>query len=119
MYTMPARIRRCRTVCGLSQAALGARLGVRRSAVAQWESTNGTSPSLQHLSQLATVTGVCFEWLATGRGPMQPEAGVVEPTVTVGDFAKDEIESRVLSSIRLLSYRHRLMACRIVESMLA
>lgn len=119
MYTMPARIRRCRTACGLSQAALGARVGVRRSAVAQWENTGGTSPSLQHLSQLATVAGVCFEWLATGRGPMQPEAGAMELTVAVGDFAKDEIESRVLSSIRLLSYRNRLMACRIVESMLA
>lgn len=119
MYAMPVRIRQCRTACGLSQAGLAAKVGVRRSAVAQWESTGGASPSIQHLTQVATITGVCFEWLATGRGPMWPEVGAIEPAVTAWDFAKDEIENRVLASIRRLSHRNRLLACRIVESMSA
>lgn len=117
MYAMPIRIRQCRSAAGLSQTQLAVQVGVRRSAVAQWERTGGTSPSVRHLAQVATVTAVCFEWLATGRGPMRTEPGALEPAVQIRDFAKDELENRVLESIRRLSHRNRLMACRIVELM--
>lgn len=117
MYAMPLRIRQARAACGLSQDKLAVRVGVRRSAVAQWESPEGTSPNVAHLAQVAVVTGVCFEWLATGRGPVRLEAGALEPAVMSWDFAKDDLESRVLASIRCLSRRNRQIACRIIELM--
>lgn len=115
MYAMSTRIRQCRSATRLSQAQLAARIGVRRSAVAQWEQPDGTSPSVAHLARLAEVTGACFEWLATGRGPAQLDAGALQQAVATHDFAKDEMENRILDSMRRLSRRNRLMACRIVE----
>lgn len=118
MYSMPVRIRQCRSAARLSQAQLAALVGVRRSAVAQWEqATGGTSPSVGHLAQVAVATGVCFEWLATGRGAMRPAGAEFESAAQASDFAKDALESRVLDSIRRLSQRNREMACRIVELM--
>lgn len=118
MYSMPVRIRQCRCTARLSQAQLASQVGVRRSAVAQWEQEEGgTSPSVSHLAQAAVVTGVCFEWLATGRGPMRPSGSEFEAAARVWDFAKDELENRLLDSIRRLPRRNREMACRIVELM--
>jgi len=31
---------------------------------------NGTSPSVKNLDQIARLSGLAFEWVATGRGPM-------------------------------------------------
>jgi hypothetical protein len=45
-------------------------LGVSRGAVAQWEMRKGTVPAVENMAALAVRAGVCFEWLATGRGPM-------------------------------------------------
>lgn len=117
MYSMQVRIRQCRSAAGLSQSQLASQVGVRRSAVAQWERSGGTSPSVSHLSQVASVTGVCFEWLATGRGPVRPTGCEFEFAAKACDFAKDELEDRMLDSMRRLSQRNREMACRIVESM--
>lgn len=117
MYSMPVRVRQCRSAARLSQAQLASLVGVRRSAVAQWEQADGTSPSVGHLAQVAMATGVCFEWLATGRGAMRPVGTEFESAAQVGDFARDELENRLLESIRRLSHRNRLMACRIVELM--
>ena len=117
MYSMPVRVRQCRASAGLSQAQLASMVGVRRSAVAQWEQPFGTSPSVGHLAQVAVATGVCFEWLATGRGPVRPAGTEFESAAKASDFAKDEVENRVLDSIRRLSQRNREMACRIVEMM--
>ena len=63
------RIRLARRTAGLSQAQLALELGVQRSAVSHWEAHRG-KPSMNHLRQLALLTGVQFEWLATGRGTM-------------------------------------------------
>ncbi|MBF0255133.1 MAG: helix-turn-helix domain-containing protein [Gammaproteobacteria bacterium] len=52
---------------GLSQSQLAASLGVSRGACGQWE--QGVSlPSVAHMAELARITEVSFEWLATGRG---------------------------------------------------
>ncbi|HEY9400534.1 MAG TPA: helix-turn-helix transcriptional regulator, partial [Luteimonas sp.] len=53
MLRSSIRIRRARTLAGLTQTALAARLGVQRTAVTQWECERGTSPSVEHLSQIA------------------------------------------------------------------
>lgn len=54
-------------------------------------------------AQVAVATGVCFEWLATGRGPMRPAGTGFESATQVWDFARDELEKRLLESIRRLS----------------
>lgn len=77
------RIRMARQFAGKSQAELAQALGVGRSAVANWE-CGRAHPSAPHLSRLARVTDVAFEWLATGQGVMtaassseQHDAGVL------------------------------------------
>ena len=65
------RSRRARRISGLSQARLAAMIGVGRTAVANWEGAAGFLPSTGHLLAHARATGVAFEWLATGRGPMR------------------------------------------------
>ncbi len=119
MFSMPVRMKQCRSISRMSQAELAARVGVQRSAVAQWERTGGTSPSVGHLAQVATVTGVCFEWLATGRGLTRLVGLDDTPAAEMNEFARDEFENRVLISMRRLSNRNRVMACRIIESMSA
>lgn len=118
MSHMHVRIRQCRRLLGFSQSRLAAETGVRRSAVAQWEkASQGTSPSIGHLVDIALATGVSFEWLATGRGPMRLDGLELTPAALAQDFAMDELESRVLDYIRRLSRRNREIACRILEIM--
>lgn len=115
MTAMPSRIRRARTSKKLSQAELARRVGVERSAVTQWERSEGTTPSVSHLCRIAVETGVCFEWLATGRGPSQPEPGIFDPGVLLDDFVRDALEGRALVTLRRLSTRRRENAIRILE----
>jgi transcriptional regulator with XRE-family HTH domain len=117
MLTMPIRIRQCRRGVLFSQAQLAGHVGVGRSAVAQWERPQGASPSVEHLANIAAATGVSFEWLATGRGAMRMQPDQHVPTLQPDDFAQDEVEARCLQLLRRLPERHRVMACRIVESM--
>ena len=91
MNSMSLRIRQCRQAARLSQAELAAKVGVRRSAVAQWERIGGSSPSVSHLAQLALTAGVSFEWIATGRGAMRLTDNEPEPTVLIGDFARNAL----------------------------
>jgi transcriptional regulator with XRE-family HTH domain len=115
MASMAIRIRRARTGMKFSQAELARRVGVERSAVTQWESANGTTPSVAHLCDIATETGVCFEWLATGRGPSHPEPGHFDAGILLDDFVRDAIEGRALATLRRLSARKRENAIRILE----
>lgn len=117
MYSMPDRIRQSRWGAGLSQAQLAAEAGVRRSAVAQWERVAGNFPSVSHLTRVAYVTGVNFEWLATGRGPMRPPNGEYVMAADTADFAMDELETQVLESMRKLTPRNRALACKIIQVM--
>lgn len=111
MSSMSTRLRRARRVAKLSQSQLAARLGIQRSAVAQWEQLHGTSPSVDHLAHVAVITGMCFEWLATGRGHPQPAAGEFEEAVTLSDFAQNEVESQALEFMRRLSPKQQQVAC--------
>ena len=117
MSSMPARIRRARALSGLSQAELARRVGVERSAVSQWETPAGTTPSSQHVADIAIAAGVCYEWLATGRGATQPEPGKFDQAVVEDDFARDALETRVLAAIRRLRPRRRQLAIQILELM--
>jgi transcriptional regulator with XRE-family HTH domain len=66
-----ARIRIARQRAGMSQKDLAARLGFTRGAVANWESASGVLPATERLQHIAHVTGITFEWLATGRRALQ------------------------------------------------
>jgi transcriptional regulator with XRE-family HTH domain len=115
MLSMSTRIRRARFAAKLSQAQLAAKTGVKRSAVAQWERAGCTTPSVEHLAQIAISTGVHFEWLATGRGPTRPGGEDFDFAVDVHDFAQDEIETQVLGHLRRLNLQKRQLACKILE----
>ena len=115
MLPMTSRIRRARALSSITQADLARRLSVKRSAVSQWETASGTTPSLIHLTQVACETGVCFEWLATGRGPVRPDPGAFDSPVIFEDFAQDDLESRGLTALRRLSRNQKNIAVSIIE----
>ena len=100
--TPQQRIRLARRHAGLSQAALGTAVGVQRSAVSHWEATQGKHPSMAHLRELALVTGVQFEWLATGRGGMGLSADTALDSVAAADalLVDDPLELRLIAAFR-------------------
>lgn len=117
MPAMCDRIRRARLTAGLSQTQLALRVGIRRSAVAQWERQGGTVPSVQNLSTVAIVTQVHFEWLATGRGPGRPGDGseLPAPEQAPGDSTRNAQETTILSLLRRMPPRKRQVAQAIIE----
>ena len=93
------RIRVARQRANLSQADLADSLGVSRTAVANWESHKVRScPSGERISEIAILTGVSWEWLATGRGSAAVSPEMV-PTVDA-DFVEDPIERTLLAGFR-------------------
>ncbi|MFZ5636448.1 MAG: helix-turn-helix transcriptional regulator [Pseudomonadota bacterium] len=111
---LPTRIRKARLSAKLSQAELARRVGVKRSAVTQWEHPAGTSPSMHHLLQIAVETGTGIEWLATARGPMRCDDD--EPaTVLIEDYAQDTTESEALLRFRRLPAHKRRIALQILD----
>ena len=107
MPTTADRIRRARTLAGLSQIALAQALGVNRSAVAQWERRDGCLPSMQHLVALAKATQVQVEWLGTGEGEMnriQPECC---EGLTRDAYAQDDLVSDCLVALRSMPVQVR------------
>ncbi len=111
------RIRIARDRAGLSRAELGRRVGVKPSAARQWESRGATTPRIDHLASIASVTGVAFEWMATGRGPMMLPKGEEQPVLVVEVFARDSDEERLLTAFRRVNPRHRDPLVRLVEGL--
>lgn len=115
MVNLPMRIRRARNLSSITQSELAKRLNVKRSAVSQWESVLGTTPSISHLIQIALETGVRFEWLATGRGSARSDQDASSDAVVLKDFAHDELESRGLVALGRLSPQKKRVAVAIIE----
>lgn len=113
MNPLPTRIRLARTAAKLSQAELARRVGVKRSAVTQWEHPAGTVPSMPHLLRIATETGICTEWLATARGPMH--SATESPSPAVDDDALDPTEREALARFRRLPPHKRRIALQILD----
>lgn len=80
------RIRAARERQGLTQAALAARVGVSRSAVAQWE-TGRSGQVGSNLAQIAAVLEVGVEHLLLGSGA----AAVAEELGWAERFSGDEL----------------------------
>ena len=113
MNALPVRIRRARTAARLSQAELARRVGVKRSAVTQWEHPAGTVPSMPHLLRIAIETGTCTEWLATARGPML--SATESPAPPAEDDALDPDEREALARFRRLPPHKRRIALQILD----
>ncbi len=108
------RIRIARQRARLSQEALAAQLGVTRGAVANWECSVGAQPASARLERLAQVTEVCFEWLATGRGPVA-YSDTPHPPAVDGELVDDPAERRLLQAYRLSARPVRQMMLRMAE----
>lgn len=117
--TSQQRIRLARRHAGLSQAALGGAIGVQRSAVSHWEATQGKNPNVDHLRQLALVTGVQFEWLATGRGNMNLSADAALDSVAAaeGQLIDDPLEMRLIAAFREAPMRARAPLVEVAEQL--
>lgn len=114
------RIRVARRAAGFSQARLAAELGLQRSAVSHWEAQRG-KPSMAHLRELALVTGVHFEWLATGRGAMSPSPEAMLDAVVAVDavLVDDALERRLLAAFRDTPVHARVPLVEIAEQLAA
>jgi transcriptional regulator with XRE-family HTH domain len=110
MNALPVRIRRARAGAKLSQAELARRVGVKRSAVTQWEHPAGTVPSMPHLLRIAIETGTCVEWLATARGPMHGDTATPAPADDL-----EPVEREALARFRRLPPHKRRIALQILD----
>ena len=119
--TPHARIRLARRHAGLTQTALAAAVGVQRSAVSHWESVQGKHPKTTHLRQIALVTAVQFEWLATGRGAMTPSGEALLDSIATVDalLVDDPQERRLLSAFRDAPAHSRVPLLELAEQLAA
>lgn len=67
--TIAERITKARESMGLTQAELGRRIGVSRSAVWAWESGNTKGLTPENLVACADALGLNVRYLAIGEGP--------------------------------------------------
>lgn len=117
--SLQTRIRMARRHAGFSQTALAQEVGVQRSAVSHWEAPNGKNPSVAHLRDVATLTGIQFEWLATGRGPMTMTRDQALDSVAVADalLVEDTLEMRLVLAFREAPARGRVALVEVVEEL--
>jgi len=113
------RIRLARRVSRLSQSQLAQAVGVQRSAVSHWEAPMGKNPSVSHLRQIALVTGIQFEWLATGRGEMPLSREVQLDSIATADalLIEDPLEFRLVEAFRAAPLRTRLSLLEVMEEL--
>lgn len=87
------RIKSARLAAGLSQPELAKRVGVTKNAISSMELGKTKGPKPHHLFRIAWALNISPEWLATGKGKMEPDRyasvevrnGVV---VTTGDSVR-------------------------------
>lgn len=111
------RIRQARRRAGMSQEQLARELGVRRSAVSNWEAaTHAGMPTMENLVALARLCNVSLEWLGTGRGPMKLDHLFI-PEVPAVDLELVELDSEkeLLRSFRSLGARSQRTLLELVQ----
>lgn len=116
-----SRVRLARRHAGLTQSQLAQAVGVQRSAVSHWESAQGRNPGLANLRQVALVTCVQFEWLASGRGKMVLCEEMQLDSIAAADalLVDDALELRLLLAFRNAPPRSRVSVVEIVEQLAA
>jgi transcriptional regulator with XRE-family HTH domain len=115
LLTIAARVRMAREQVGISCAELARQVGMRASAAVQWEAEHGTTPSVENLSRIATVTRTAFEWLATGRGSKAASPDGETQAVALSDFAQNPYEERWLRAGRRVPPRLRESLLKFLE----
>jgi transcriptional regulator with XRE-family HTH domain len=117
MRSVTSRLRIARRSANLTQAMLAATLGVGRSAVAQWEREDGSSPTVAHLSELARALDCSFEWLATGRGSRRcpGDENNEGAAVVLAHFARNDQEEQMLELLRALDRSDRQIVLTLAE----
>ena len=113
------RIRMARRHQRLSQEALAKAVGVQRSAVSHWEAPLGTVPTVNNLCKIAQITGVQFEWLATGRGSMALSKDDELDSVTTATalLIEDHFEMRLIHAVRNVSLESRMPLLELAEQL--
>lgn len=114
---LSARIRHARLRATLSQTQLSIKMHVTRSSVSQWERSSGANPKTAHLGRLAQILQVQFEWLATGHGKMRIGDATPQLPEMSGEFAANDLESRLLLGFRLLTGRKQLPIVELIEKL--
>lgn len=112
---LTSRIRIARQNAGLSQQELSERIGVTRGAVANWESDSEVTPTVEHMIRLAILTGVSFEWLATGRGAGNDDQESPHLVAAPEEFARDSDERSLLQLFREAPKQQRPLILDVVE----
>lgn len=115
---MSLRIRAARQRAKLSQEQLALELGVTRGAVANWECVDGVLPASFRLEKLAQVTGVAYEWLATGRGQMQLASSRGKLASADREMEHTPEERHLLQAFRLLPDHDRRKIIGLIEARL-
>ena len=114
-----SRIRLARRYLNISQSQLALAIGVQRSAVSHWESSQGKNPTLSNLRKIAETMAVHFEWLATGRGPMSLSEEFASECVPTAHalLVEDEVEMRMIQALRSTSLANRLALVEFAEQL--
>lgn len=90
-----------------------------RGAVANWECSVGALPATSRLERLAKVTGVSFEWLATGRGPLVWEPSAGDMPAAHAELVHDPQERRLLQAFRCGGRETRRLLLGLADAQLA
>ena len=78
----------------------------------------GTLPSAGNLAKIAKITGVSFEWLATGRGTSRLLATRETSAIEIASFAHNLFEERLLQMARAMPPKVRDSLARFLEALL-
>lgn len=118
LEAMSDRIRRVRVQAKINQAELARKVGVTSSAVAQWESTTGTQPSLKYIVEIARLCGASLEWIVTGEGRMRHRDRAVDNDVLVAAvFAHDLTEENLLIEFRRMPTAARRLLVNLIQEL--
>lgn len=106
---LASRIRAARRHANLTQQALADGVGVTRGAVSNWESPYPKWPTSENILKIALITGVTFEWLATGKGKMHQDASrhAIETA--------NAVEVRLLEAFRRFPAAAKFRILRVIE----
>ncbi len=120
------RIRSARQAARLTQAQLSSMLNLSRSAIAQWESVCGSTPSTTHFADLAAALGCSFEWIATGKGPRHTNRRATagsenndDSAVVYRHFARSDEEEQLIEAFRELDAFDRAAVVALTETLSA
>lgn len=101
MSTFPERLYKLRKEKKLARDALGAKIGVSKTAIKNWEDGENM-PKVEHVQALAKYFDVSFDWLATGG-----ETGKIVESARNKLFSNNDIVARLQAQITAIESRNK------------